>query len=338
VTVGTTPEPRVTTADVLEAAHQATGLPIVSDYYTRLYNPEAVSIQGQPLFDALNHLADVMRMRWRWDGAWLQLRSTSYYDDRIKEVPNWLLTRWVASRRQHGTLTIDDLCEIAQLPDAQLDAVDMADGARACYGLQEWDLGRNRDLRRHLRFLAGFTPEQRQEALGPTGLLFSRMPLAQQQTFIALALESQGNPLQSLEELDGATLHVEYTQPGGFQWGAASHPGHGYPTRWMVPLEPGPRGRRVLRPLVVGRTREEVLQAVHRIDPRLRETLLQVARRDDPRLEVSPHVVEEDQIAPTRLELSFLYVPGATSVRPIHLQTSFASYNMGTAWDGVRSP
>src|SRR5262249_35496959 len=133
-------EPRVTSADVLEALHRATGLPIVADYYTRLFKPGAVAIRNQPLFDTLNQLADSMRLRWHNEGNWLKFRGTSYYDDRLKEVPNRLLARWAAARRQHGTLTFDDLVEIAQLSDAQLDARDMAEGARELFGLAEWDL------------------------------------------------------------------------------------------------------------------------------------------------------------------------------------------------------
>ena len=94
-------ERKVTSGDVLEALHRATGMPIVSDFYTRLYKPEAVSVRDQPLFDALNHLADAMRLRWHREreGGWLQFRSTSYYHDRLKEVPNRLLRRWQAVRR-----------------------------------------------------------------------------------------------------------------------------------------------------------------------------------------------------------------------------------------------
>jgi hypothetical protein len=321
-------EPRVTTADVLDALHQATGLPVVADYYTRLYKPEEVSTQNQTLFDALNTLADTMRMRWRWEGGWLQFRSTSYYDDRLKEVPNRLLAGWAAARQQQGALMLDDLVEIAQLSDAQLDARDMADGARAAFGLVEWNLGCNPQLRRHLRFLAGFTPAQRQEATSPAGLLFTRMPLAQQQRFIALALGSGGEGLQSFEELAGSALRVEYTRPGGFQWGEAGHPCQGHYTRWVIPLEPGPQGRRVLRPIVQQRTREAALQAVRRVDPDLRQALLEEVRRADPRLEASPSVVEEDQIYPTRLDLCFVYMPGATNARSIRLQTSFANYGI----------
>jgi hypothetical protein len=60
---------RLTSADVLEALHAATGMPIVADFYTRLYEPGAVSVRNEPLFAALNHLADAMRLRWRKDAS-----------------------------------------------------------------------------------------------------------------------------------------------------------------------------------------------------------------------------------------------------------------------------
>src|SRR5260370_23444882 len=78
------PQPKVTPADLLEAFHRATGLPVVGDYYTRLYPPAGVSVGKVPLHEALNQLADAMRLRWtladagtREAGAWLQFRSAS---------------------------------------------------------------------------------------------------------------------------------------------------------------------------------------------------------------------------------------------------------------------
>jgi hypothetical protein len=55
-------------------------------------------------------------------------------------------------------LTLDDLLEIAQLPEAQLDATDMAEGARECWGLAGRNLSRGWFQRPHLRFLAQLTP------------------------------------------------------------------------------------------------------------------------------------------------------------------------------------
>jgi RNA polymerase sigma-70 factor (ECF subfamily) len=311
--VGALASPKVTSADVLEALHRATGLPIVADFYTRLDKPEDVSVRHVPLFDALNRLADTMRLRWHKDGEWLQFRSTSFYDDRLKEVPNRLLNRWVASRREHGALTLDDLCEIAELRDVQLDGGDMAEGAREYLGLAEWDVACAGLLRPHLRFLASLTPSQRQEATTAAGLLLTRMSLSQQQQFIALGV--RGGPLQSLNDLAGATLRVSYTRPGAFQWGEAG--GSGFYTRWVVPLGPGPRDQRVPRPPIVARTREQALAAVQRVDPRIREALLQAVRLADPRIDGDLSSFEAQQVFPTQLDLWFVYVPGSTSERPI---------------------
>jgi hypothetical protein len=297
---GLASELRVTSADVLEALHRATGRPIVADYFTRLYNPEAVALPNQPLFEALNELADTMRLRWSKDREWLRFRSTSYYDDRLKEVPNRLLARWAAARREHGALTLDDLVEVAQLSDAQLDGLDMAEGARDCWGLAEWLLAWR--MRQDLRFLAAFTPAQRQMATSATGIAFTRMSLAQQQRFISVALGSQPGQLQSLEELAGAALYVEYTQPEGFQWqmaagagGAGSARGGPDPGRFDTASvragsrAPGssPAWRSFIGlPVVRERTREAALQAARRIEPQ----------------------VSEGQLVPAELALTAVYI------------------------------
>src|SRR5262249_43827520 len=152
-----------------------------ADYYTRLFPAGTASVRNMPLFEALNRIADSMRLRWNKEGAWLQFRSASFFNDRLKEVPNRLLARWAASRRRHAALTLEDLVEIPQLPDAPLDADEMAEGARECFGLVEWALAGKRLLRPHLHFLAGLTQAQRDAAMSSTGLPFTGMSLAQQQ-------------------------------------------------------------------------------------------------------------------------------------------------------------
>jgi hypothetical protein len=253
-------EAKVTSADVLEALHQATGLPIVSDYYTRLYALAPLSTRNQVLFDTLNRLADAMHMRWSLSGQgnWLQFRSASFFHDRLKEVPNRLLARWAAIRREQGALPLDALIEIAQLSDAQLDAAGMAEGARLCFGLEEWDLSRNRHLRPHLRYLASFTPAQRQQAQSPAGLPFAQMTLAQQQGFLT---HVGGHPDYGLEELGKRILQVEYTQPGQFHW-----------------VLPG--WRSYLRSRVRERTQAAALQAARRIDPSVPESQIVPTRLD----------------------------------------------------------
>jgi hypothetical protein len=282
--LGATPRPRVTGADVLEALHRATGVNIVADYYTRLYPPSGVSVRDTRLFDALNRLADAMRTRWSREGNWLRFRSTGYYNDRLKEVPNRLLRRWAASRKQHGASTLDDLIEMAQLSDAQLDSMEMAEGAWLCFGLAEWGVVSHSRLCQDLRFLGGFSPAQRQEAQSPEGLPFARMSLAQQQGFLDLAVEKDDPAALRLEDLGRSIMRVVYTLPGEFQWERRA-PGS---APWQPSL-PSP---------VRERTREAALASARRIDPRVDATL----------------------IVPTELNLIFLYTLDETKYRQVTLR------------------
>jgi hypothetical protein len=273
---------------VLEALHQATGLPIAADAYTRLFPLSRVSVQNVTLFDALNQLADSMRLRWHREreGGWLQFRSVSYFDDRLKEVPNRLLFRWAASRRQHGFLTLDDLIEIAALTDIQLDSPTMTEGARECFDLVEWPLAQNRNVRPHLRYLATLTPVQREAALSIQGLPFARLSLAQQQQLLAhMGERLEWAHIQSLEQLSGAAVRVEYSQPGAF--------------RWQIPetaRRAGERGPPSRLDLLRGG-----MFGLSPVRERTREAALEAARRFDSGADTS-------QIAPTDLALGVVYM------------------------------
>jgi RNA polymerase sigma-70 factor, ECF subfamily len=323
---GSIPEPKVTTGDVMEALHRATGLPVVADYFTRLHKPDEVSARNLRLFDALNQLADAMRLRWAKEGDWLQFRSASYYDDRIKEVPNRLLRRWSEARQRRGALSLDELAEIAGLSDAQLDAEEVAEGARDCFGLAEWDLVRNGNFRPHLRYLAGFTPEQRQKTMSDAGLPFGAMSLSQQQQFIAHAVQDHplSGPFQSLDELAGATLRVDYTQPGEFQWG---DPARAYLWKqWALIVEPGKQGHWAPRPALRGRTREAVLEAIRRLDPKIRELAVKTDRFQSSQPDPELPMPLEAQIFPTELSLTFVYFPSGSNTRLIHIVRPNSNY------------
>jgi hypothetical protein len=308
----------MTSADALEALHQATGLNVVGDYYTHLHLPALLSVRDQVLADALDQLADGLGLRWREGDGWLQLRSVSFYHDRLKEVPNHLLERWAAARRQQSVLSLDDLIEIARLPDAQLDAESMAEGARVRFGLAEWDLARNRNLRPHLRYLAQLTPAQRQAAMSATGLPFTEMSPAQQQGFLAFAPSPWEESAYSPEELSEAVLCVDYTQPSEFQWGDPAEFQHWF--SWVLPVEPGRHGRRILRPRVRERTREAALEAVRRLDPDLRAAAVQTRRQlIEPSAKTPAETPQaappEAQIFPTGLHLTIIYIPSAANAR-----------------------
>lgn len=199
-------------------------------------------------------------------------------------------------------LPLDELIEIAQLPDAQLDAAEMPESARDCFGLEEWELSGGGPLRGQLRYLATLTPEQRRMAMSSEGLAFTRMSLAQQQYLIAGVIQ----PLQSLADLAGATLRVEYTQPGEFEWRMGGE------LSWLkrvLPMEPGPQGRRRLMPLTRARTREAALATARRIESSLRAGLLQSGRS----IEEVDRLLQGAEIVPTHLDLGILYFTGTSN-------------------------
>jgi hypothetical protein len=302
--------PRVTSADVLEALHRATGLPILADYATRFYPSGSIPRGDRPLVALLKEIADLMGLHWQIaDGEWLCFRSVTRHQDRRRETPNRLLARWAESRRRHGALTLEDLMEIARLPQAQLDGREMAEGARELWGLAEWPLAAG-GLRQHLRYLSAFAPEQRARAIDAAGLPFTEMSPAQQKGFLSVAIGAPEAAELAPEELAGAALRVDYTVPGWYEWRV---PGPSW-LSWAVPLEPGPEGRRVFCPVVRERTREGALAALGRVDARLRAAVLRAARRADPRLRDAPPP-DDLQIAPTGTRLAFVYLPSATNRR-----------------------
>lgn len=200
------PNQRVTTADVLEAIHHATGMDIVSDYFTRLYLPAGVTIQNTPLFDALNGVCDKMRVRWTRKEGWLRFRSASFFVDRLTEVSNTHLARWAAARKKQGWLTPEIMMEIAQLPNAKLDAYTMGDGARECFGLREWYLASSVYMRPHWRFLAALPSGLRNDALQEKGLPLTRLTVAQQSRWFALGLAADMDGTRPRQRLDQERL------------------------------------------------------------------------------------------------------------------------------------
>jgi hypothetical protein len=201
--------PRATTADVLEALYKASRMPIIADYYTRIYAPGNVTVKEATLFKALNGLSDTMRFRWSKQDGWLEFRTTGFFNERRKEVPNRFLDRWSASRKQNGNLTANDIVEISQLSDVQLNSSSMEEGAIACYGLKEWSIAST--LRKHWRFLAGLTPGFRKEALSARGITFEQMPLPLQQQYIVLTFGDRANETGvTLDDLRGSTFQAKY--------------------------------------------------------------------------------------------------------------------------------
>jgi hypothetical protein len=271
-------EPHALSADVWEAVHRATGLPVVADFYTRLYPMSKVTPPRQSLFESLCAVGDSLGVRWRKDDDFLLCRSTSYFWDRLKEVPNRYLQRWVKSRDANGSLPFADFLEMAAMSDQQLDSGPGGEGIEHFWGLREWAwLGgawlEPPPTRGYARFLAILTPDQQRRAREPEGMAFRDLTRLQQQAFIQLQYEQ----LKAEERLFNEPRII---QPDEFANGVIR--ANYIPAGWYMALVPpssvkeGPYSGPVF--IVGGRTAEEATAAARRLHPNSAPPELRLAR------------------------------------------------------------
>jgi hypothetical protein len=254
--------PHVTSGDVWEAVHQATGLPIVADSYLRCHRAAPLTLTDKPAFEALCDAADTMGTRWQKDGEFILVRSTGYFWDKLKEVPQRYLARWRADRARNRTLPLDDLLEMATLSDAQLDSSTIGFSVGHCWGLEEWGivgtggafrlgLPAGGYLRPYARFLAGLTPGQRAAAFGAAGVTLADLGPAQRDALTRLMLDRNSDP----QVLVGLRVRAAYAPVGTWVWHPAA------PTR----RETEQLGKRLT--LVTGPNAEATLAAARRMHP-----------------------------------------------------------------------
>jgi hypothetical protein len=184
--IGDLNQPHVCTADVWEALYRETGLPIVADSDTRMHRLDQVIVSRKSLFGALCTAADAMGVRWSKDGDFLLCRSTSYLWDKLKEVPERHLRRWLANRDANRGLPFDDFLEMASMPDSQSDSAMVAEAISHCRGLPEWGTLSHPYIRQKARFLATLAPEQLRRALTPEAVPFQELTAEQQQGVMEL--------------------------------------------------------------------------------------------------------------------------------------------------------
>lgn len=258
------PAPHLSSADVWEAVHRASGQPIVADSYTRLYHPVApFAAKEQRLFDALSTIGDGLRVRWRKDGDFILARSASYFWDKLKEVPARYLRRWQQDRVAHGGLPLADLLEMAALSDQQLDSGRVGDGVSHCWDIPEWQIPAHEPGRSTARFVALLAPAQLQRALQADG-----MPVTALAPDQLRALAATGwLPDQSAPALAGASLRVQYIPAGQHYWNEMGSPGAPLISADAPPPDPAESARARLWPVAAGATAEQALAAARRLFP-----------------------------------------------------------------------
>ena len=250
-------QPHVPTADVWEEVYRKTGMPIVADSYSRVYPQAPLVVKKVTLFDALCHEADGMGVRWTKDGSFLLCRSTSFFWDKLKEVPRRQLEKWQRDGKSASHLPLEDVLEMATLTDRQLDSDVVRDVVAHCWGLGEWDLLRKTvgyyPMRSWARFLLELTPAQREKALSPGGLAMSGLTARQQQLLMRNYIGQYGD-IDTSWVKPPVALRYAYAPVGTYLW------------RPRLPRERFYKEGGTL-PLIVRTTAEEALAAARSIDP-----------------------------------------------------------------------
>jgi hypothetical protein len=297
------PQPHLTSADVWQEVHARTGLPIVADYYTHLFPARSFTMRKGPLFEALCRSADAMGVRWRKDGSFLQCRSTAFFWDKLKEVPNRLLDRWEKDREAQGALPLDDLLEMAMLSDRQLDSTLVGQGVRHCRNLMEWGIladpqyaGSRRKLdqiRPFARFLAGLPSGLRLRALSPDGTPLTAFSPPQMEALTRIF--HLGDLLPQIGGAPQSTrLRVSYVPSGAYMWRVTYDSlEEAEAAKWRIPL-------------CVGKTRESALAAARGVYPK--------ARPED--ISRSHGTLAATFIGPAGLELTLGQRPAAVRFQP----------------------
>jgi hypothetical protein len=254
--------PHVFASDVWEAVHDATGLPIIADAYSRTHDQKAMTVNNRVLFDALCDTGDGLRVRWRKDGDYLLCRSTSYFWDKLKEVPRRQLVRWRRDAQGDG-LPLSDVLEMTRGTEQQIASGSVGRVIHHCWKLPEralvaavaYHLGAYyTEILPYTQVLAAMTPGELQAAQSEHGIAAAALRPAARDEIVRRLLTRGHAP----EDLDGLVIRFSYGASGGYMW----HPlisvrRHAEAATW---------------PVVRARTRQEALERARRINSDVRET------------------------------------------------------------------
>lgn len=200
--------------EVMEQVFDKTGVSIVADYYTRLTDVFRMwrLIKGyhrpfKTADDVLGTVAKEIKAEFANTGEVRLISSKSWPSDRQREIPERLLVRWRATRKQYGGLRIEEAIEMADLNKMQLDDFRL-------YKLGSgWSV---RSCQSALKLARSLTADQWQEAVSDQGIPISKLNDAQ----FALALAwtqavgderypgDTSNPFENADELRAGRFKI----------------------------------------------------------------------------------------------------------------------------------
>lgn len=209
-----------TVGDALEQIERAHPQDMIADSFwsTRI---AGVDLQNQPTGDVLSTLCRMTDHKWSRQDGFVLVQSRNFAVDRWSEPPASQVRRWV-ERSAKNQIEIDDLAEIAALPDQKLATVNLMTSV----GAIPTQTSMINQARMHLLFWNALTRPQRRKARAE-GVPYTQMTPEQQKLFVRCLTETNyGTPVKApaADILAKSRLRVEVR--ASRVWGLKPLPGN----------------------------------------------------------------------------------------------------------------
>jgi hypothetical protein len=183
--------------DVVPAIAETFGINIVADAYRprRVVLPPGASRGEQTLRQVLDEYVRPLA-HWKVEAPFLQIRSSTWYSDRLSEIPQRTVTYWVTRLKQQKFLSLKDVVELVlSLRDEQLEQFESVmrfEGLQFTPGSLRRAILLNKEI---LRGYGQLPPRQRQAVEKGNAVPCMSMPMeSRRQLVAALATRQQLDP------------------------------------------------------------------------------------------------------------------------------------------------
>lgn len=200
--------PEVTFMQAIQKLHEATGVSILSDWYTPRYSAQAyvdkwAMTRGDTIAHEVEKIAEVYMCKWKPLGSACLISSKTWFEDRKVEIPISTVQRWLGARQKTMRFELPELLEMSLLSDKQQRTfrnygLSVPETFYACV--------------RALRFCSTLTSAQRDQAASDKGLEADGLADDQKLSLLHWILSPYGMERQlstlTEESIRGATIRI----------------------------------------------------------------------------------------------------------------------------------
>lgn len=105
--------------DIQSAISKASGLAVVSDFFTRTAGLPVPANTETELADLLDTVGSAFKYDWDEHGSVIEFRDKRWFQKRAAQIPQAWIDKWRKKFKEAGILDLDDLAQIVALTDEQ---------------------------------------------------------------------------------------------------------------------------------------------------------------------------------------------------------------------------